>query len=95
MSTTNTVMIKSMRSGGYCPAHPAARAGATSMTYAITGVPADISASAVAQQMGKMVLAHSLDDPTGWRYDWVEIAGRRQGSIINRYKQQRAWGRRP
>lgn len=85
-----TIKIKSMRGGGYCPANPEAKIGADTMIYAITGVPDDIGAAEVTRQVSKITLAHSLDDPRGWQYDWSELAGRRLGAIINRYKQQRA-----
>ena len=78
-----TVKIKSMRAGGYCPTHPDTQPGPETMTYAITGVPVDVDAGQVSHQLQKVTLAHQLDDPAGWQYNWSEIADRRRGTIIN------------
>jgi hypothetical protein len=86
----HTVKVKSLRAGGYSPARYDAPIGIRTMTYAVENVPDDVASGTVAREIAKVTLAHSLDDPKGWVYDWTEIGNMPRGTIINRYKQARA-----
>jgi len=81
-----TVNLKNAAGGRMVVEHPGATPGPQNLIYQINNVPDDIAEEAVAQQANMICFAHPHNDPSAYVYDWSELAGKRQGAIINRYK---------
>lgn len=80
-----TIKLKINAGGGLSPAHPEAKCGPDKLIYAIHGVPADVSVGDCTRHVERVCLLHAYDEPDGWEYEWADLAGLRQGAIINRY----------